>query len=78
VADYRGPVLSVALERDRYSAETGLVRALAPFVNARVDRTRLGSLAQGEAFLGHFDWARRPDGVAGAIERWVSDSVLAS
>lgn len=74
VGRYRGPVLSVALEEDDYLTPAAVEHALSAFTNARVTRVTLGAAEQGE-FLGHFRWARQPDGVARAILEWVEAEV---
>lgn len=70
VAEWTGPVVSIALERDTYATTAAIDRALAPFTAARITRHTLGPASQGD-YLGHFRWARRPDGVAAVLIGWI-------
>jgi len=70
---FTGPVMSIAIENDDFSSEPARARALVPFRSARVNRLTLGRAEQGE-YLGHFSWARQPDGVVRALKAWMEDS----
>ena len=67
---FRGPVISIAIENDDFSSAAARERALAPLRSARITRLTLGAAEQGE-YLGHFKWARRPDGVVRALADWM-------
>ncbi|MCA9627273.1 MAG: alpha/beta fold hydrolase, partial [Myxococcales bacterium] len=69
-ARFRGPVLSLAFERDDMVSPQAIGRARSPFSGARVTRRVLGAAEQGE-FLGHPAWAKQPDGVVAAASAWV-------
>lgn len=77
IARYRGPVLSVALDEDEYSSPEAVDHALSAFGPASITKVTLGENEQGE-YLGHFRWARQPDGVTRAILRWIDAEVTSS
>ena len=69
-AAFRGQVLSISFERDHFSTEAAVDRALSPFSAANVQRQTLGVDAQGK-FLGHTAWAKQPSGVVKQISDWL-------
>jgi predicted alpha/beta hydrolase len=75
VSGYRGPLISVAFERDDFASEAAIERAMSPFTSARITRLKLGPEQQGK-HLGHAGWARGPEGVVQAISDWlVAESI---
>jgi predicted alpha/beta hydrolase len=74
VKAYKGPVISIALEDDNYTSDAGIQRALSLFSAEQVSQVKLGPDEQGE-FLGHFRWAKQPDGVANALADWMNRTV---
>lgn len=70
VAQFTGPVLSISFDRDNFSTEAALERALSPFTHADISRQELGEREQGQ-HLGHVGWARGPTGVTQSIMRWL-------
>lgn len=77
IVRYHGPVLSIALEQDAYSCPAAVDLALAPLVNARLTRLELGPDEQA-GYLGHFQWARQPVGVAQAMLEWIAREIPAA
>lgn len=71
LTDYPGAVLSLTFDRDHFSTEAAVQRALGPFDSKAIKRVHLGSAQQGE-FLGHTGWAKEPAGVIAAITDWLA------
>ena len=72
MAKYSGRVLSIAIEKDNLMTHAAIERACRPFKSADVTRLTLGAAEQGD-YLGHINWARKPNGAVSAVCRWVSD-----
>ncbi len=73
VADFCGPVISIAFEKDEFASSAAIDRASSPFINAQLTRITLGGKEQGE-HLGHTRWARSPEGVVRAVRQWIAES----
>jgi predicted alpha/beta hydrolase len=72
---FEGPVISIAIENDDFNSVAARDRALSPLRNARITRLTLGAAQQGE-YLGHFKWARQPDGVVRALADWMQRELV--
>lgn len=72
IARYEGRVLSIAFERDFFASDLAVDYSHSRFRKADVTVLKLGSAEQGE-HLGHFDWARKPDGAVAAILSWIAE-----
>ncbi|SDE36541.1 alpha/beta fold hydrolase [Kordiimonas lacus] len=70
IAGYEGRVLSLAFERDGLAPDTAVAFSRSCFKSADLTGRKLTETEQGE-YLGHFDWARRPDGVVREIVSWM-------
>ena len=70
VAAYRGPVLSITLDADRFVTDKSHRRALSPLVNADVEEVVLTEAEQGK-HRGHASWAKEPRGVTTATLAWL-------
>jgi len=76
VKSYLGPVISIGLADDDFACEAGIKRALSLFNEHQVTRLELGHEQQGP-YLGHFKWARQPDGVVNALIEWMNRELSA-
>ena len=74
VAKFTGPLLSISFDRDNFSTEAAVERAIAPYVNATVTRCNLGEAEQGQ-HLGHTGWAKQPTGVVEAVADWLATAL---
>ena len=72
VANFTGPVISLVIDKDDYVTDAAIQHALSPFARNEISRKHLGSAEQGE-YLGHFNWAKQPDGVVAALGAWWRD-----
>lgn len=70
MATYRGKLLSISFENDELASALALHKPHAVMSGADVSRVHLTQKEQGK-HIGHFDWARRPDGVVKTIEDWI-------
>jgi len=70
ISRYSGGMLSIGFEHDYFVSEGALDYSRSRFQNADVTRVTLGETEQG-SFLGHFDWAKAPDGAVSAILGWL-------
>ena len=77
VAEFRGPVISIAMEQDDYASKRGIQRALSLFRPEQTSRHVLGHAEQGAA-VGHFKWARQPAGVVRCLEAWMEREIRGS
>jgi predicted alpha/beta hydrolase len=73
IAAYRGRVLSIAFEKDFFASDLAVEYSHSRFRSADVTTMKLGEAEQGE-YLGHFDWARKPDGAVAAIADWIDQA----
>jgi len=71
IAGYEGRVLSLAFDRDRLAPDKAVEFSRGCFKNADVTGRKLGEPEQGR-YVGHFDWARKPDGVIREIVNWIA------
>ncbi|WP_020399323.1 alpha/beta hydrolase family protein [Kordiimonas gwangyangensis] len=70
IAAYKGRVLSIAFEDDFFASDLAVEYSHSRLKNAEVTAIKLGAAEQGE-YLGHFNWARKPDGAVAAIVNWI-------
>lgn len=70
IAGYEGRVLSLAFAKDRLAPDKAVDYSRSCFKNADLTARKLTDAEQGK-HLGHFDWARKPDGVVRAIVGWL-------
>ncbi|MFC4349910.1 alpha/beta fold hydrolase [Kordiimonas lipolytica] len=70
IAGYEGRVLSLAFDRDRLAPDKAVEFSRGCFKNADVTGRKLGEPEQGR-YVGHFDWARKPEGVVREIVKWI-------
>jgi len=70
IASYQGRVLSLAFERDRLAPDKAVEFSRGCFKSADLAARKLTDAEQGK-HLGHFDWARKPDGVVREIVSWI-------
>ena len=70
IATYTGRVLSIAFDQDDYASDKATGYCHSRFKSADVTALTLGAAEQGE-HLGHFDWARKPNGTVKAILDWL-------
>jgi predicted alpha/beta hydrolase len=70
IGSYRGRVLSVAFEQDTFASEAAIAYSYSRFKSVDVTALTLGRAEQGD-YLGHFDWAKKPDGAAGVVADWI-------
>ena len=72
MATYTGPVLSVAIDKDTFASPAGLEKLRGTLSGAQLTRKCLTEEEQGQ-YLGHFNWARRPDGVVKTMTEWIKE-----
>ncbi|NVJ96509.1 MAG: alpha/beta fold hydrolase [Alphaproteobacteria bacterium] len=70
IARYAGKVLAISFDQDKLATDAAIVFSHSRFKMADVTTRRLTAAEQGDK-LGHFDWARAPDGVVKAISSWI-------
>lgn len=70
MATYNGPLLSISFEKDVLASEGALNKPHAVMQGATVSKVHLTEKEQGK-HIGHFDWARKPDGVVATITEWI-------
>ncbi|WP_262695480.1 alpha/beta hydrolase family protein [Kordiimonas aquimaris] len=70
MATYSGRMLSIAIANDNMMTMRAIKRACAPFDNAKITSLILGPKEQGD-FLGHINWARKPNGAVSAVLEWL-------
>ncbi len=70
IAAFKGPVLSLAFERDTFASAEAVQYSVSRFKNAKITTRTLGEAEQGR-YLGHFDWAKAPSGAAREIVNWI-------
>ncbi len=70
IAGYRGRVLSLSFALDRLAPDRAVDFSRNCFKNADLVARKLTEAEQGK-HLGHFDWARKPDGVVREIVTWM-------
>ncbi|GHF26431.1 hypothetical protein GCM10017044_21730 [Kordiimonas sediminis] len=71
MSNFTGQVVSIRMDQDDYATDQGLELAVSGFTAAKVDRVQLTEEHQGK-YLGHFNWAKKPKGVAQSISDWIS------
>ena len=72
MASYSGPVLSIAIDKDRFASPAGLEKLRHTLSGAQLTRKLLTKDEQGQ-YIGHFDWARRPAGVVKTMTDWINE-----
>lgn len=77
MADWRGPLLAIVLDRDRFAPEASVRGLAAKLESASLTFLRLGEDDAGPATT-HFGWARAPDDVADTVVSWIRENVPAS
>lgn len=73
IASYEGPALSIAMEKDSYISSSALAYSRKCLSGASLETTLLGEKEQG-THLGHFDWAKSPEGVVNEIVAWIQNN----
>lgn len=71
IASFKGRVLSIAFEKDHFASDEAIAYSHSRFKGAGVTAVMLGEAEQG-THLGHFDWAKKPDGAVQAIVNWLA------
>lgn len=72
MATYSGRMLSIAIANDNMMTMGAIKRACAPFSNTKITSVMLGPREQGD-FLGHINWARKPNGAISAVLDWLAE-----
>ncbi|WP_417461018.1 alpha/beta fold hydrolase [Kordiimonas sp.] len=70
IALFGGRVLSISFEKDFFASDEATEYSRTRLKGADQTALKLGRLEQGE-HLGHFDWARKPDGVVETVSEWL-------
>lgn len=70
ISAFKGRVLAISIEKDSFASDQATEYSRTRLNGAVQTVLKLGPAEQGE-HLGHFDWARRPDGVVSAIAEWL-------
>jgi len=68
---YRGDFLSLAIDGDTFASEAATAKPRGVMASANLTTKQITAKEQGE-YLGHFDWARQPNGIVSAITRWIN------
>jgi len=70
IADFDGRALSVAFDKDDFISEKALEYARTRLAGAQLKSVTLTETQQGR-YLGHFDWAKAPNGAVHTLLDWL-------
>ncbi len=65
------PILALTFESDSYAPAAACQRLLAKMPQADIAHHDLSDAQMGEAAIGHFKWAKRPDGLLPLLSQWL-------
>lgn len=67
---YKGRFLSLEMKEDAFASDAATAKPRAVLSGAEATLIHVTEKEQGD-YIGHFDWARKPDGIVHIIRNWI-------